>query len=35
MFGLMILSDMIFVVLMIAIEKREKWENKRININGV
>jgi hypothetical protein len=28
-------NDMIFVVLMIDIEKREKRQNKRININGV
>ena len=28
-------NDVIFVVLMIAIEKREKWQNKRIKINGV
>jgi hypothetical protein len=37
-FGLMILSeenDIIFVVLMFAIEKGEKWQNKRIKINGI
>ena len=28
-------NDMIFVVLMFAIEKRVKWENKRIKIDGV
>ena len=28
-------NDMIFVVLMFVIEKREKWKNKRIKINGV
>ena len=28
-------NDMIFVVLMFAIEKREKRKNKRIKINGV
>jgi hypothetical protein len=28
-------NDMIFVVLMFAIEKREKRQNKRIKINGV
>jgi hypothetical protein len=28
-------NDMIFVVLMFALEKREKQQNKRIKINGV
>ena len=28
-------NDMILVVLMFAIEKREKWQNKRIKINSV
>ena len=28
-------NDMIFIVLMFAIEKREKRKNKRIKINGV
>ena len=28
-------NDMIFVVLIFAIEKREKWQNKRIKINSV
>ena len=28
-------NDMIFVVLMFAIKKREKWQNKKIKINGV
>ena len=28
-------NNMIFVVLMFAIEKREKQQNKRIKINGV
>jgi hypothetical protein len=28
-------NDMIFVVLMFVIEKREKWKNKIIKINGV
>ncbi len=28
-------NDMIFVLLMIAIEKREKQQNKRTKINGV
>ena len=28
-------NDMIFVVLMFAIEKREKRKNKRIKINDV
>ena len=28
-------NDMIFVVLMFAIEKRDKQQNKRIKINGV
>ena len=28
-------NDMILVVLMFAIEEREKWQNKKIKINGV
>ncbi len=28
-------NDIIFVVLIITLEKREKWQNKRIKINGV
>ena len=28
-------NDIIFVVLMFALEKREKQQNKRIKINGV
>ena len=28
-------NDIIFVVLMFVIEKREKRQNKRIKINGV
>ena len=28
-------NDIIFVVLMFALEKREKRQNKRIKINGV
>ena len=28
-------NDMIFVVLIFALEKREKRQNKRIKINGV
>jgi hypothetical protein len=28
-------NDIIFVVLMFGLQKREKWQNKRIKINGV
>jgi hypothetical protein len=28
-------NDMILVVLMFVMEEREKWQNKRIKINGV